>query len=64
MVVDTTLAVTLSADPMEIEAGGTTMITATANRAVTAGDGAVTINLTVWVTACWMPIRSRSRWAI
>ena len=47
MVVDTTLVVTLSADPMEIEAGGTTMITATANRAVTAGDGAVTINLTV-----------------
>ena len=35
MVVDTTLVVTLSAEPMEIEAGGTTMITATANRAVT-----------------------------
>ena len=32
---------------MEIEAGGTTMITATANRAVTVGDGAVTINLAV-----------------
>ena len=30
--------VTLSADPMEIEAGGTTTITATANRAVTADD--------------------------
>ena len=46
-VVDTELVVTLSADPMEIEAGGTTMITATANRAVTVGDGAVTIDLTV-----------------
>ena len=47
MVVDTELVVTLSADPMEIEAGGTTMITATANRAVTAGDGAVAIALAV-----------------
>ena len=47
MVVDTTLVVTLSAEPMEIEAGGTTMITATANRAVTAGDGAVAIALAV-----------------
>ena len=47
MVVDTTLVVTLSADPMEIEAGGTTMITATANRAVTAGDGAVEVTLAV-----------------
>ena len=47
MVVDTELVVTLSAEPMEIAAGGTTMITATANRAVTVGDGAVTINLTV-----------------
>ena len=47
MVVDTTLVVTLSADPMEVEAGGTTMITATANRAVTAGDGAVAIALAV-----------------
>ena len=47
MVVDTTLVVTLSAEPMEIEAGGTTMITATANRYVTAGDGAVEIALTV-----------------
>ncbi len=47
MVVDTELVVTLSADPMEVEAGGTTMITATANRAVTAGDGAVTVHLTV-----------------
>ena len=46
-VVDTELVVALSADPMEIEAGGTTMITATANRAVTVGDGAVTIELTV-----------------
>ena len=47
MVVDTELVVTLSADPMEIEAGGTTMITATANRAVTVGDGAVAIALAV-----------------
>ena len=47
MVVDTTLVVTLTAEPMEIEAGGTTMITATANRAVTAGDGDVEIALTV-----------------
>ena len=47
MVVDTELVVTLSAEPMEIEAGGTTMITATANRAVTAGDGAVEIALAV-----------------
>ena len=46
-VVDTTLVVTLSADPMEIEAGGTTMITATASRAVTADDGAVEVTLTV-----------------
>ena len=47
MVVDTELVVTLSAEPMEIEAGGTTMITATANRAVTAGDGEVEIALAV-----------------
>ena len=47
MVVDTELVVTLSAEPMEIAAGGTTMITATANRAVTAGDGDVEIALTV-----------------
>ena len=47
MVVDTTLVVTLSAEPMEIEAGGTSMITATANRYVTAGDGAVKIDLAV-----------------
>ena len=47
MVVDTELVVTLSAEPMEIAAGGTTMITATANRYVTAGDGAVEIALTV-----------------
>ena len=46
-VVDTELVVTLSAEPMEIEAGGTTMITATANRYVTVGDGAVEIALTV-----------------
>ena len=47
MVVDTELVVTLSAEPMEIAAGGTTMITATANRDVTAGDGAVAIALAV-----------------
>ena len=47
MVVDTELVVTLSAEPMEIEAGGTTMITATANRAVTVGDGDVEIDLAV-----------------
>ena len=47
MVVDTELVVTLSAEPMEVEAGGTTMITATANRAVTAGDGDVEIALAV-----------------
>ena len=41
------LVVTLSADPMEIEAGGMSTITATANRAVTADDGAVKIDLTV-----------------
>ena len=46
-VVDTTLVVTLSADPMEIDEGGTSMITAEANRYVTAGDGAVAIALTV-----------------
>ena len=41
------LVVTLSADPMEIEAGGMSTITAMANRAVTADDDAVTIDLTV-----------------
>ena len=46
-VVDTTLVVTLSADPMEIEEGSTSEITATASRAVTAGDGDVEIALTV-----------------
>ena len=46
-VVDTELVVMLSAEPMEIEEGGTTMITATANRYVTANDGAVAIALTV-----------------
>ena len=47
MVVDTELVVTVSADPMEIAEGGTTMITATANRYVTVGDGDVEIGLTV-----------------
>ena len=32
---------------MEIEEGGTSMITATASRAIEAGDGAVTIDLVV-----------------
>ena len=46
-VVDMPLVVTLAADPTEIDEGGTSMITATANRYVTAGDGAVEINLVV-----------------
>ena len=47
MVVDTALVVMLSADPMEIAEGGTSMITATAGREITAGDGDVAIALTV-----------------
>ena len=47
MVVDTPLVVVVSADPMEIAEGGTSMITATANRYVTASDGDVEIDLTV-----------------
>ena len=47
MVVDTKLVVALAADPMEIEEGGTSTITAMANRAVVAGDGDVAINLSV-----------------
>ena len=47
MVVDTTLVVTLSADPMEIAEGGTSTITATASRYVTAGDGDVEVALAV-----------------
>ena len=46
-VVDTELVVMLSAEPMEIEEGGTSMITATANRYATANDGAVAIDLAV-----------------
>ena len=46
-VVDGQLVVTVSADPMEIAEGGTSEITATASRAVTVGDGAVAIHLTV-----------------
>ena len=46
-VVDTTLVVTLSADPMEINEGDMSTITATANRYVTVGDGDVAIALTV-----------------
>ena len=47
MVVDTPLSVMVTADPMEIDEGGTSMIIATASRAVEAGDGAVEINLVV-----------------
>ena len=47
MVVDTALVVTVAADPAEIMEGGTSMITATANRAVAAGDGTVEIALEV-----------------
>ena len=47
MVVDTALVVTVAADPAEIMEGGTSTITATANRAVEAGDGAVEIGLEV-----------------
>ena len=47
MVVDTALVVTVAADPAEIMEGGTSTITATANRAVVAGDGAVEIALEV-----------------
>ncbi len=47
MVVDTPLMVEVTAEPMEIEEGGTSMITATASRAIEAGDGAVTIDLVV-----------------
>ena len=47
MVVDTPLSVEVTAEPMEIEEGGTSMITATASRAIEAGDGAVTIDLVV-----------------
>ena len=46
-VVDMPLVVTVTADPTEIDEGGTSTITATANRYVTAGDGAVEINLVV-----------------
>ncbi|MCY4571334.1 MAG: hypothetical protein OXF01_00925, partial [Gemmatimonadetes bacterium] len=41
------LMVTVSAAPMTIEEGGTSTITAMANRAVLASDGTVTINLSV-----------------
>ena len=46
-VVDTPLSVMVTADPMEIEEGGTSMIIATASRAIEAGDGAVEIDLIV-----------------
>ena len=58
------LVVMLSADSMELDAGGMTTITATANRAVTADDGAVKIDLTAdGDGTLWMTSRSRSRWA-
>ena len=41
------LAVMVTADPTEIDEGGTSMITATANRYVVAGDGDVEIDLVV-----------------
>ena len=47
MVVNTELVVTLAADPMEIDEGGTSTITAMANRAVVAGDGDVAVDLSV-----------------
>ena len=46
-VVDSMLVVTVAADPMEIMEGGTSTITATANRAITAGDRDVMIGLNV-----------------
>ena len=46
-VVDKPLVVTVAADPAEIMEGGTSTITATANRAIQAGDGAVEIGLEV-----------------
>ena len=46
-VVDTALKVTVAADPAEIDEGGTSTITATANRAVVAGDGEVVVGLEV-----------------
>ena len=45
-VVDKELVVTLAADPMEIDEGDMSTITATANRAVVANDGDVVISLT------------------
>ena len=47
MVVDKDLVVTVAADPAEIMEGGTSTITATANRAIEAGDGPVEIDLEV-----------------
>ena len=47
MVVDKGLVVTVAADPAEIMEGGTSTITATANRQSTAGDGTVEIGLEV-----------------
>ena len=48
-VVDKALKVTVAAEPMEINEGETSTITATANRAVVAGDGEVVVDLEVLV---------------
>ena len=48
-VVDVPLKVTVAAVPKEIDEGGTSEITATANRAVVSGDGEVVVDLEVLV---------------
>ena len=47
VVADRRLMVTVAADPVAIDEGGESTITATANRDVTAGDGEVEVNLSV-----------------
>ena len=47
VVADRRLMVTVTADPVAIDEGGESTITATANRDVTAGDGEVEVNLSV-----------------
>ena len=47
VVADRRLMVTVVADPVAIDEGGESTITATANRDVTAGDGEVEVNLSV-----------------
>ena len=46
-VTDTPLSVTVAADSDTVEEGGTVTLTATASRAVTSGDGAVSVSLEV-----------------